>query len=330
MKAMLCKEYGPPEKLVYADTEPPALGPDGVRIRVHAAGVNFPDLLIIENKYQFKPSLPFAPGGEVAGDVIEVGAEVKDFAVGDRVIGMCGWNGFAEQVVVPSEKALRMPEGMPYEVGAVLPTTYGTTVHALIQRGRLRPGEWLLVHGAAGGVGTAAVEIGTILGARIVATGGDDAKLARLKELYGVEHLVNYKTNPDWKEIVKSITGGGADVIYDPVGGDVFDQSLRCIAWDGRLLVIGFAGGTIPSAKANLILLKGCSVVGVFWGGFAAREPETSRKNFELLFDWWKHGKLKPAISHRFPLEKAAAALGALARREVVGKAVLTVGRASP
>src|SRR5207244_3959009 len=215
MKPVLGKEYRPPQKLVYEDTERPPLGAGDVRIRVRAAGVNFPDLLIIENKYQFKPPLPFAPGGEVAGDVIEVGAEAKGFSVGDRVIGMCGWNGFAEEVVVPREKALGMPEGMPYEGGTVLPATDGTTVHAL------------------------------------VATGGDDGKLARLRELYGVEHLVNYKVNPDWKEAVKAITGGGADVIYDPVGGDVFDQSLRCIAWDGRLLVIGFAGGVIPSAKAN-------------------------------------------------------------------------------
>ena len=326
MKAVLCKEYGPPEKLVYEDTTRPDVGPTDVRIRVRAAGVNFPDLLIIENKYQFKPPLPFAPGGEVAGDVIEVGAEVTDFSGGDRVIGMCGWNGFAEEVVISRDRVVRMPDGMPYEVGTVLPTTYGTTVHALVQRGRLRAGEWLLVHGATGGVGSSAVEVGKNLGARIVATGGDDRKLARLAELYGVEHLVNYRTNPDWKETVKAITDGGADVIYDPVGGDVFEQSLRCIAWAGRLLVIGFAGGTIPSAKANLILLKGCSVVGVFWGGFAAREPETNRRNFALLFDWWKEGKLKPAISHRFPLAKAAEALGALARREVVGKAVLEVG----
>src|SRR5439155_1145106 len=221
MKAVLCKAYGPPEKLVYEDTERPPLGPGDVRIRVRAAGVNFPDLLIIENKYQFKPPLPFAPGGEVAGDVIEVGAEAKGFSVGDRVIGMCGWNGFAEEVVVARDKALRMPEGMPYEVGTVLPTTYGTTVYALVQRARLRPGESLLVHGATGGVGTAATEVGKIL---------------------------------------------------------------------------------------------------------AAREPDSNRRNFELLFDWWKDGKLKPAISHRFPLEKAAEALGALARREVVGKAVLEVG----
>ena len=326
MKAVLCKEYGPPEKLVYEDTTRPDVGPTDVRIRVRAAGVNFPDLLIIENKYQFKPPLPFAPGGEVAGDVIEVGAEVTDFSGGDRVIGMCGWNGFAEEVVISRDRVVRMPDGMPYEVGTVLPTTYGTTVHALVQRGRLRAGEWLLVHGATGGVGSSAVEVGKNLGARIVATGGDDRKLARLAELYGVEHLVNYRTNPDWKETVKAITDGGADVIYDPVGGDVFEQSLRCIAWAGRLLVIGFAGGTIPSAKANLILLKGCAVVGVFWGGFAAREPETNRRNFALLFDWWKEGKLVPAISHRFPLAKAAEALGALARREVVGKAVLEVG----
>src|SRR5438128_954062 len=209
MKAVLCKEYGPPEKLVYEDTERPPLGAGDVRIRVRAAGVNFPDLLIIENKYQFKPPLPFAPGGEVAGDVIEVGAEAKGFSAGNRVIGMCGWNGFAEEVVVARDRALRMPAGMPYEVGAVLPTTYGTAVHALVQRGRLRSGEWLLVHGAAGGVGTAAIEVGKILGARIVATGGDDGKLARLEDLYGVEHLVNYKTTPDWKEVVKSVTDGG-------------------------------------------------------------------------------------------------------------------------
>lgn len=326
MKAMLCKEYGPPDKLVLEEvpSEPPGAGQ--VKIAVRAAGVNFPDVLIIKGEYQFKPTPPFAPGAEVAGDVAAVGSGVKDVKVGDRVIGMCGWNGFAEEVILGAERCLPMPPKMPYDVAAGFPMTYGTSHHALVQRARLKPGETLLVLGATGGVGTAAVEIGKVLGAKIIAAGGSDEKLAVVKELYGVDHVVNYRTG-SLKDQVKAITGGaGADVIYDAVGGDLFEQSLRCINWDGRLLVVGFASGTIPQAKANLVLLKGCSIVGVFWGAFTAREPETNRRNFAELFRWYEEGKLRPHISHRFPLARAADALNALVRREIIGKAVITMG----
>jgi NADPH2:quinone reductase len=296
-----------------------------VKIRVRAAGVNFPDVLIIKGEYQFKPTPPFSPGAEVAGDVLEVGKGVSGFSPGDRVIAMCGWNGFREEVVIGAERCMKMPASMGYDTGAALSMTYGTSYHALVQRGRLAKGETLLVLGATGGVGTAAIEIGKLLGATVIAAGGNDEKLAAVKERYGVDHVVNYATG-SLKDQIKTITGGnGANVIYDAVGGDLFEQSLRSIAWDGRLLVVGFAGGTIPQAKANLVLLKGCAIVGVFWGAFTGREPETNRANFEQLFRWFEAGKLAPSISHRFPLARAADALEALVRREVVGKAILTV-----
>jgi NADPH2:quinone reductase len=323
---MLCKEFGPPESLVLSDVESETLAGNQIRVGVHAAGVNFPDLLIIKGEYQFKPPLPFAPGGEVAGVILEVGSQVTDFAVGDRVLAMTGWNGYAEEAVVDSYKCMKIPSSMDYPTASGLSMTYGTSYHALVQRGALKAGETLLVHGAAGGVGTAAVEIGKILGAKVIAAGGDDEKLARVQKAYGVDHVVNYRTE-SLKDRVKALTSGGADVIYDPVGGDVFEQSLRCINWEGRLLVIGFASGTIPSAKANLVLLKGCSVVGVFWGAFAARDPEQNRRNFEQLFAWHEAGKLHPLISHTFPLERAAEALNAVKNREVVGKCILTTGR---
>lgn len=326
MKALLCTEYGPPESLVLEDIDAPSCGASGVRIAVHAAGVNFPDVLIIQGLYQMKPPFPFAPGAEIAGEALEVGAKVTRFKPGDRVIGMVGWNGFAEEAVAPEDKCLALPEQMDYATGAVFPMTYGTSYHALVQRGALKPGETLLVHGACGGVGTAAVDIGRVLGANIIATGGSDEKLAKLGEAYGVEHLVNYNTDAAWKNTVKRLTNGrGADVIYDPVGGDVFEQSLRCINWNGRLLVIGFASGDIPSAKANLILLKGCSLVGVFWGSWIARDPETNLANFATMFDWHRDGKLQPLISHRFDLAHAADGINALINREVVGKAVVEV-----
>lgn len=326
MKAVLCKEYGPPSSLVVEDipSEPTPAG--HVKIGVRAAGVNFPDVLIIQGQYQFKPTPPFSPGAEVSGDVLEVGSGVSGFSVGDRVIGMCGWNGFREEVVLMADRCLSMPAKMDYDTGAALSMTYGTSYHALVQRGRLKAGETLLVIGATGGVGTAAVEIGKLLGAKVIAAGGNDAKLAAVKETYGIPHVVNYASGAPLKDQVKELTSGaGADVIYDAVGGDLFEQALRSINWDGRLLVVGFAGGTIPAAKANLILLKGCSVVGVFWGAFTAREPETNRENFAQLFRWFAEGKLHPHVSHRFPLAKAGAALAAIVNREVVGKAILTV-----
>ena len=327
MKAVLCKAYGPPESLVFEDVPAPSLGRSDVRISVRACGVNFPDLLMIQGLYQFKPPFPFSPGAEVSGVVLEVGENVTSFAPGDRVIGMTGWNGFAEEAVVDANKCLKLPETMDFETGAGLPMTYGTSYHALVQRARLKAGEVLLVHGATGGVGTAAVEIGKLLGARVIATAGSDEKLAVLRKHYAVEHLINYRTE-NFKDRVKELTDGkGADVIYDPVGGDLFEPSLRCIAWDGRLLVVGFASGTIPQVRANLVLLKNCSVIGVFWGAWSAREPEVNAANFAELMKLHAAGKLEPIVSFTYPLERASAALNDLAARKVVGKAVLTTGR---
>ena len=325
MKAMLCKAYGPPESLTLEDIEPAAPGDNDVRIDVRAAGVNFPDVLIIQGKYQFKPPFPFAPGAEAAGDVVEVGSKVEHVKPGDRVIANTGHGAFAEQVTTSARRVMAMPDEMDYVTGASISLTYGTTAHAFIQRADLQPGETVLVHGASGGVGLAAVEMARAMGAHVIATGGNDEKLKVAAE-HGAEHVINYSAGP-FKDRVKELTGGkGADVIYDPVGGDVFDQSLRCINWGGRLLVIGFASGRIPEAPANLALLKGCAIVGVFWGAYTERDPAGNARNFERIFGWWREGKLKPHVSHRFPLARASDALYALIERKVTGKAVIEIG----
>ena len=323
MKAMLCKAYGPPESLVLEETPIAPVGDNEVKIRVRAAGVNFPDVLMIQGLYQFKPPFPFAPGCECAGDVIEVGAGVTGFKPGDRVVAMTGHGAFAEEVVVRATKCLPLPEDVDYVTGSAFALTYGTSYYALKQRAQLQPGEWLLVHGASGGVGLSAVEIGRAMGAQVIGTGGNDEKLKTVLA-HGAAHVINYAEG-EFREEVKTLTGGGADVIYDPVGGDVFDQSLRCIGWDGRLLVIGFASGRIPSAPANLALLKSCSIVGVFWGAWTERDPAANRANLDELFQWYREGKLKPNVSHTFPLADTADALYALINREVVGKAVVTI-----
>ncbi len=325
MKAVLCKEHGAPSVLVVEEIEAPSPGPKEVRLAVRAAGVNFPDVLIISGNYQFKPPFPFSPGMECAGEVLEVGAEVEGIAVGDRVIANPGWGCFAEEVAVPAEQILAMPDAMSFEHGAAFPITYGTTYHALVQRGELQPGETMVVHGAGGGVGLTAVEMGKLMGARVIATAGSDEKLEVAKS-YGADELINYSTEKI-RERVKALTDGkGADVIYDPVGGDAMDESVRCINWKGRILVIGFASGRIADIASNLILLKGFSVVGVFWGSFRAREPELSRTNFETLLEWYAEGKLKPHVSLALPLEQATEALEALIARKVSGKAVLKIG----
>lgn len=324
MKAMLCKAYGPPESLVLEDIASPPVGPDEVRIRVRAAGVNFPDVLMIQGLYQFKPAFPFAPGCECAGDVVDVGDAVTDYKPGDRVIAMTGHGAFAEEVVVRAVKCLPLPDDVDYAIGSAFVLTYGTSYYALKQRAQLKAGEWLLVHGASGGVGLSAVEIGRAMGAQVIGTGGSDEKLKTVLA-HGAAHVINY-SDGEFREAVKQLTGGrGADVIYDPVGGDVFDQSLRCIAWDGRLLVVGFASGRIPSAPANMALLKSCSIVGVFWGAWNEREPVENRANLDELFQWYREGKLKPNVSHTFALADTADALYALINREVVGKAVVTI-----
>jgi NADPH2:quinone reductase len=324
MRAVLCKAYGPPESLVLEDVDSPALLPGTVRVDVHAAGVNFPDVLMIKGEYQFKPPFPFSPGAEVAGVVSELGPDVSGVNVGDRVIVMCGAGGFAEEVVVGAAALIPLPDEMDFVTGSGLTLVYGTSAYALMQRGQLQAGETLLVHGAAGGVGLSAVEIGRAMGAVVIGTGGDDEKLKVVLD-HGADHVINYRT-AQFKDEVKALTGGkGADVIYDAVGGDVFDQSLRCIAWDGRLLVIGFASGRIPAPPANLILLKSCSVVGVFFGAWSMRDPAPNRANLEQVFDWWRQGLVRPNVSHTFPLDKASDALYAVINRQVVGKAVITV-----
>jgi NADPH2:quinone reductase len=250
LKALVCKEFGPAKNLKVEEMPEPVLNDDEVNIKVHAAGVNFPDILMVEGKYQFKPNFPFAPGAEAAGEIISLGKNVTDFKVGQRVIAMTGHGSFAEIVKAPQKKIIPLSDNVDYEVASILPMVYGTSAHALIQRGKLKNGETLLVHGAAGGVGLAAVEIGKAMGARVIATASTDEKCNVAKD-HGADEIINY-SNGEFKETVKSMTDGkGADVIYDPVGGDVFDQSLRCISWEGRLLVIGFTSGRIPSAPAN-------------------------------------------------------------------------------
>ncbi len=324
MKAMLCKAFGEPESLVLEEIASRPLAGNEIRVRVHVAGVNFPDILITQGKYQYKPEFPFSPGGEAAGEVIEVGAEVSRFRPGQRVVAMAPYGAYAEEMVAPESRVMAIPDELDFTTAASISLTYGTSAYALIDRAHLQPGETLLVHGAAGGVGLSAVEIGKAMGARVIATAGSDEKLRIVGE-HGADELINYSEG-DFKDKVKELTGGkGADVIYDPVGGDVFDQSLRCINWGGRLLVIGFASGRIPSAPANLALLKSCSIVGVFWGAWTEREPEASVANFERILDWWRKGEIHPHISHTFPLAQAADALYALIERKVVGKAVLRV-----
>lgn len=327
MKAVLCTRFGPPESLVVEDVPSADMGPKQVRIGVHACGVNFPDTLIIQDKYQFKPPLPFTPGGEVAGEVIEVGAAVTRLKVGDRVIAMVGWGGFAEELVVEADRTMAVPHGMDLVTAAGFTMTYGTSYHALEQRARLRPGETLLVLGAAGGVGLAAVELGRLMGARVIAAASNAEKLAFCRE-YGADETVNYDAE-SLKDRVKELTGGqGADVIYDAVGGDYFDQAVRCINWNGRLLVVGFASGRIPQLPVNLVLLKGCSVVGVFWGAFTGREPGVNANNLQKLGQWYEEGKLRPYVCKRYPLERVADALNDIIKREARGKIVLTTPRA--
>ena len=325
MKAILCKEYGPADTLVIDDVPSPEVKGRGVKVRVKAAGLNFPDTLIIENKYQLKPSLPFSPGGEMAGEVIEVGEKVTRFKPGDRVAGLTGYGAFAEEVVVPEQNLLPVPDGMSDEKAAAFTMVYGTSYYALKQRGNLQPGESLLVLGASGGVGLATVELGKAMGARVIAAASSDEKLAVAKAA-GADELINYTEQP-LKDTVKNLTKGkGVDVVYDPVGGDFTEQALRAMGWNGRHLIIGFAAGDIPKVPANLTLLKGCSVVGVFWGSFTQREPEASAQNMMELMKLYAEGKIDPKISEVFEYEDYAKALGALTERRATGKVVLKIG----
>jgi NADPH2:quinone reductase len=322
MKAIVCRELGPPSVLRLEERAQAPLGAGQVRVAMRGAGVNYPDLLMTAGGYQLKPPLPFTPGLEGAGTVAEVAPDVAGWRPGDRVIVRARPGTFAEEAVVGPEALLPMPQALSYAEGAALTVGYGTAWHALVDRGRLAAGETLLVHGASGGVGLAAVEIGKMLGARVIATGGDAAKLAVVKAR-GADEAIG--TAAGWRDRVLELTGGrGADVIYDPVGGDLFTQSLRCVAWRGRILVVGFPAG-VASLPANDVLLQGCAVIGVRAGEHGRREPEAARRNQERILALAGEGKLRPHISHRLPLARAAEALELLRDRKVVGKVVLVM-----
>uniref|UniRef100_UPI0040483611 NADPH:quinone oxidoreductase family protein n=1 Tax=Algoriphagus sp. TaxID=1872435 RepID=UPI0040483611 len=322
MKAVLCTQFGLPDTLQVHEVANPVVGPKQVVISVAACGVNFPDVLIIQNKYQFKPQLPFSPGGEVAGIISEIGPEVEGLAVGQPVLALCGWGGFAEQVAVDVDRVFPLPEGISPEVAATTLYTYGTSYHALKDRAQLQVGETLLVLGAAGGVGLAAVELGTLMGARVIAAASTEEKLALCREKGAVE-TINYETE-NLKTRIKELTGGrGVDVVYDPVGGKFSDAALRGMAWKGRYLVVGFANGEIPQLPMNLPLLKGCSVVGVFWGQFAKLEPKASLQNTRQLLAWIQEGKIRQHVGKRYTLAEAPQALQDLMDRKMLGKGVV-------
>ena len=323
MRAVVCKEWGPPEALEVDDVPEPVPGAGDVLIGVRACGVNFADALIVQGKYQERPPLPFTPGLEVAGEIVAMGEDVTGLATGQRVVSLCATGGYAEAVTAPAAVTVPIPDAMPYETAAGFTVAYGTAHVGLEHRARLRGGETLLVHGAGGGVGLAAVEVGKAMGATVIATAGSEDKRA-LASAHGADHVIDYCAG-GFKDIVKTITDGrGADVVFDPVGGNVLAQSMRCIAWEGRLLVIGFAAGDIPQVPAGLVLVKNISMVGVYWGAYRIHEPAIITGSLHRLFAWFEEGTLNPVISETLPLERAAEAMQRMLRREARGKLVLT------
>jgi NADPH2:quinone reductase len=322
MRAMVATQWGEPRDLQLMELPDPQPGPRQVAIDVHASACNFFDILMVQGKYQVRPPLPFSPGGEVSGVVRAVGADVERIARGDRVFAMLGWGGYASVALAPADAVYRMPDSMTFDHGAAFGVVYQTSYFGLVYRANVQPGETLLVHAAAGGVGLAAVQIGRALGARVFATAGSAAKLD-VARAHGAEEAYDY-SNPDWVERVKAATGGrGADVIYDPVGGDIFDLSTKCLAFGGRLLVIGFASGRIPSIQANRILLKNISIVGLHWGAYRQHDPARIPVAMDALFALYCQRKLQPVISSTWPLTDAAAALEEIASRRSVGKVLL-------
>ena len=330
MKALLSHETGGPETLTLTDLPEPVPGPKELLVRVRACAINYPDVLIIEDKYQLRPERPFAPGGEIAGEVIGVGEGVGGWATGDRLIAVLGFGGLSEQVVVPAERAISLPKERSFEEGSALLMTYATAIHALIDRGSLQSGQTLLVLGAAGGVGIAAIEVGKALGARVVAAVSSDDK-AQAARSAGADAALVYPSGPFDKDGLRALSQSfkeavgpaGADVILDPVG-DYSEAALRSIAWEGRFLVVGFPAG-IARLPLNLTLLKSCDVCGVFWGGFLARDPKRNAAHVEQLFRWWDEGKIAPRIGATYPLERAGEAIAALRDRRAIGKLVVTL-----
>jgi NADPH2:quinone reductase len=325
MKTWQVPQFCEPDQMVFTDVPAPQPGEGEVLIRNRAAGVNFFDVLQIQGKYQSKPSFPFTVGAEVAGVIETVGPGVKQFRAGDRVLAFTLSGGYAEYSLAPAWKTFRIPDDLNFAEAAALPVVYQTSYFALSHRGGLRSGEWLLVHAGASGVGMAAIQLGLCFGARVIATAGSAPKLDFCREL-GAEQALSY-AGDDWVEQVKEIAGGrGADVIYDPVGGDAFDLSTKCLAPDGRLLVVGFASGRIPTIAVNRLLLKNISVVGVFWGRHVQEHPEYLAQTQEALFKLYRSGKLRPVVSRQYPLADALRALDDIAQRRVLGKAVLVIG----
>ena len=326
MRAVLCKELGPPESLVVEERDDLIAEPGTVVVDVKAAGVNFPDTLIIQGLYQFKPELPFSPGSEAAGVVRAVGEGVGAVAPGDRVIALPGaWGAFAEQLRVAPEQLVPIPDGVGFDAAAALVLTYGTSHYALKERATLQPGETVLVLGAAGGVGIAAVQIAKALGARVIAAASSKEKLAVCRD-NGADELIDYTTEDLGARLKELTANAGVDVVYDPVGGDYSEVALRRMAWGGRYLVIGFAAGEIPKIPLNLVLLKSCSIVGVFWGAFTMREPARNQELMAELMGWLADGTVKPVVSKTYPLDRVADALNDLLARRVTGKAVLVTG----
>ena len=331
MKALLSKSVGGPETLVIDELPGPQAKPGHAVVQVKACGVNYPDVLIIEDKYQFKPSRPFAPGGEISGVVKSVGEGVTNVKVGQRVLGNTGWGGMAEELALEAGRLIPIPDAMPFDEAAAFIMTYGTSYYGLKDRGFLKPGQTLLVLGAAGGVGLAAVELGKAMGARVIAAASSQAKVD-LALGHGADAGVVYPTGPFDKDGARALANqfkeacgeAGANVVYDGVGGDYAEAAIRCMAWEGRFLVIGFPAG-IPRIPLNLALLKSCDIVGVFWGAAVARDPAAHQKNVKELMDLYAAGKIKPFVSERFPLAKAADAITHLASRKAMGKVVVTM-----
>ena len=329
MRALRSHEPGGPDTLRLDEVDSPAVGAGQLKVRVRAAAINFPDTLIIEDKYQFKPPRPFAPGGEIAGEVVGVGEGITGWAAGDRLIAVPGWGGLSEEIVIPASSAFRLPDSRSFTEGAALLLTYATSIHALYDRGKLAEGQTLLVLGAAGGVGLAAVELGKAKGARVIAAVSSEDKAAAARAA-GADEAIVYPRGSFDKEASKALAEqfkaavgkGGADVIYDPVGGDYAEPALRAIAWEGRYLVVGFPAG-IPKLPLNLTLLKSCDVCGVFWGAFAARDPKANAAHVADLFRLWDEGKINPLISATYPLDRAGEAIAALGNRQAIGKLVV-------
>jgi len=324
MKALICPSLGPAENLKVAEVDEPVAGEGEVLVEVAYAGLNFFDTLIIEGKYQVKAVPPFSPGGEFSGRVVELGPGARGFAVGDRVMGFCPYGAAAERIAIPASRLARVPDGLALDKAAGLSVAYGTSLHALKQRAEMKPGETLLVLGASGGVGLAAVEIGKAMGARVIAGASSDEKLAFARS-YGADETINTATD-DLRARLKDLAPKGVDVVYDPVGGALTEAALRSLAWKGRLMVIGFASGEIPRPPLNIPLLKGCDIRGVYWGEFTAREPEAHRQNLAELMDWAKSGTLSVHIYAKYAVEDFRNAFEAIAKRQTLGKTLLRFG----